>query len=145
MGWSDDNGRITASGNTGQIGDKMDILNALLPTLLIVAGAIATGLAGIIGTVFIQWNNRQKRKMVHDQVLADMNASIENHRLAVQAAEQLGATNEERAHIAMSLSAKWNQMVGIDLPPDKFMNEAHVPTVVQVPLPTPTIDSDAKG
>jgi hypothetical protein len=106
----------------------MDALTPLLPSLAVIVGAIGAGLAGVVGVWFAYLTNKAKMR-------ADFQMMKDNAKLATQAAEQLGKTNEERAQKALQLQARWNQMAGISLPTDKDLNEANVPTVVPVPLP----------
>jgi uncharacterized protein HemX len=122
-------------------------LTALLPSLILIVGAIAGGLVGIVGVGFGYLQGKAKAKadlqVKKDNARADFELMKENARLATQAAEQLGKTNEERAELALKLQARWNQMAGITLPADKNLNEANVPTIVPVPMASP--DPTAKG
>jgi hypothetical protein len=119
----------------------MDI-NQIWPTVAIIIAALATLIGGAIGGlngVVKVWTTQLQVKA---QARADFQLMKENAKLATQAAEQLGKTNEERAAIALQLQTRWNTMAGVTLPADKDLNEANVPTVVKVQMmpSEPTLD-----
>lgn len=90
-------------------------LDQLFPYIGTIIGAIATGIAGLLGILFSRWQTHEKTKNAQMQARENLKLVAYNGAEAVKAIQQTfpNKPGEEKKFLAMTLAAEWNKAAGI--------------------------------